>query len=458
MFLIRYFYKHFRKELFLIGIIYSSLFVSTAYLVSLFIGRPLPLPITSVIAQTTHQKPNATTKASPTPRPIVAQFETVATSSANLLGIGNASWAGEIISNTDLAVYPLREGAITEWKVNIGQTVKAGQVLGKLSAPPVDLESNATLAEKQAELSIARSKLAASQINVQTAKRKLQERIKSITDQRDTDYKLLEREGDEQIRKNEKAKSDAEWSEKVTEADVVSADLDRELTETQGEVRAAEAVYTAVTRGVDNNIYALKGGVISGVFKNIGDYVTPETRIASVGNQISAINDKTVRFSIPSNYATPLKGALVKITRPGYPFTAIPAEITGVGTALNNSGTYVAEAKFNESVDWPVHASVRVINEGQSNSPVFVPIAALWWDDQGTSKVWVVKDKKATATIVKAGRTVGDRVEITSGLSPAIQYIAKAVPEIKEGSTVQEFGEGGAARTKTSGDGHDHEH
>lgn len=66
------------------------------------------------------------------------------------------SWPGEIISLGDIEVQPQREGTIVEWRVNIGQRVFKGQVLGTLSAPPRTPELVKMLAEQAEALDRAR--------------------------------------------------------------------------------------------------------------------------------------------------------------------------------------------------------------------------------------------------------------------------------------------------------------
>jgi len=66
------------------------------------------------------------------------------------------SWPGEIISLGDVEVQPQREGTIMEWKVNIGQKVSKGQVLGRLSAPPATPELIKMLSEQAEGLAKAR--------------------------------------------------------------------------------------------------------------------------------------------------------------------------------------------------------------------------------------------------------------------------------------------------------------
>lgn len=67
------------------------------------------------------------------------------------------SWPGEIISLRSLSIQPGREGTLSEWYVRIGERVRSGQVIGKLSRPPQMPDAVMSLAEKNEELSMART-------------------------------------------------------------------------------------------------------------------------------------------------------------------------------------------------------------------------------------------------------------------------------------------------------------
>ncbi|MCL4704985.1 biotin/lipoyl-binding protein [bacterium] len=86
--------------------------------------------------------------------------ETIGTSNVEENEQVGTSWPGEIISSGDIEVQPQREGTIVEWKVKIGENVRQGQILARLSAPPATPELTRTLAE-QAQ-SLARAKAQAS--------------------------------------------------------------------------------------------------------------------------------------------------------------------------------------------------------------------------------------------------------------------------------------------------------
>ena len=71
------------------------------------------------------------------------------------------SWPGEIISAGDIEVQPGREGTIVELKVAIGQKVKQGQVLARLSAPQATPELTRSLADQAQSLARAKAQATA---------------------------------------------------------------------------------------------------------------------------------------------------------------------------------------------------------------------------------------------------------------------------------------------------------
>jgi len=79
------------------------------------------------------------------------------------------SWPGEIISLRSLAIQPDRDGTLAEWYVRIGERVRAGQVLGKLSRPPQMPDAIMSLSEKNEELAMTRTNTTA--LRVYTEKR-----------------------------------------------------------------------------------------------------------------------------------------------------------------------------------------------------------------------------------------------------------------------------------------------
>lgn len=211
------------------------------------------------------------------------------------------------------------------------------------------------------------------------------------------------------------------YLERKKEIDEKISMLKRELEMARSEVRAAESAYdTFVGQLASQRIVAQRSGIISGIYKNVGDFVMPKDTIVSLTT--GERNDGFVRFRMPSDAASLQAGDEVVVSRPGFPFDTKKAIVTGVGTALSEQGAYVAEAEFDEQPDWPVKSLVRV-SRSEATHSLLVPFAAVKWDEEKQAHL-IVADKSGAASdrIVKVGRAIGDKIEITEGLMHGERY------------------------------------
>ncbi len=253
------------------------------------------------------------------------------------------------------------------------------------------------------------------------------------------------------------ADAGAVYAEKKAELDQKIAELDRELALARSEVRATESAYGSIASGIaGQNIIAPKSGVVSVVFKNVGDQVSPDSPLAGISS--AQATGRFVRFRIPSDMRAPITGQEIKIERPGFPLEGKKGKIVGVGLALDSNGAYMADADFLEKIDWPVHASVRVISEMTTKS-ILVPFTAIWWNEKGEANVWLVMENNIIRPrIVRVGRAVGDRVEIEDGLEAGERYVVKTVPTLKTGQSITELTTVKTETDEPAGDGHGHSH
>ncbi len=525
--------------------------------------------------------------------------ETASDGGLGILAGSNASWSGEILSLSDVSVHPSREGQISEWRVRLGQRVYAGQVLGRLAAPPANLELASALAERAQALVKARAAAEAAEKLVRESTARLAQLKATFENSRDASiatsaieaeqaaavvplkrqalhsslerlaYRtpgLLSRNGtspsngqavatlqfkwgigiysesaqngyrsdltalldalrdpaaipekegmsyakalqgllsnsaaigdmteeslsdlrNDAIEDQEafldaldeyhaavaagKSKAselpkiavetDKEIAVQKSEIDAKIAELERDLAEARADVEGAEAAYGAIVSGVaGQNIIAPRSGIVSAIHKNVGDHVTPEDLLAAIGAAGDA--QAFVRFRIPSDLTPPSVGDLVTIERPGRSFAGVKAKVVGVGTALDENGSYAADAEFLFPTDWPVHASVRVVPDAVGSTSVLVPLGAVWKDDQGTANVWLVMENGVIRPQpILIGRTVGDRIEALEGLQNGDRYVATAAGGLKTGQSVNAPA-GGAEKTgepAEGGDGHGHSH
>lgn len=536
-----------------------------------------------------------------------------------------SSWPGEIISSGDIEVQPAREGTLVEWKVKIGQKVKQGQVLARLSAPPATPELTQTLAEQAQNLARSRAQAAATasftqknieqlsvlrdalqknlastgstlngsgsvekatalsaaraaleqaqgevkvkeqnarkiieqilnrqvlkftntydpqyfrygsvrrglgeldsnsrnryeelvyklvaelknsdNLPIETAQIYLQTAIKMINgsiivdgfEQADLDG-LRDMVNDDQtefltvLKEFQEAKSevtakDAEfkskeveyqtkdtdyklsqlgqekdYAEKKKEIDQKIAELEKDLELAKAEVKGAEAAYGTIAAALNGglNISAPRSGVVSTILKKNGDFVTPGTPVASINSGNN--KDLIVRFRIPGNLIPPQAGETLTVIRPGFPKDGKQIKLVGIGLSLDGNGSFLADADFIESVDWPVHASVRVLPAASQSQQSLISLSAVWWDDAGKSNVWLVTEEgNIRPQEVKTGRTLGDKIEVVEGLNQGTRVISKATPDLKTGMKLNQIstGPGQNANEEPEGDGHGHSH
>ncbi|MDQ3076396.1 MAG: biotin/lipoyl-binding protein [bacterium] len=243
------------------------------------------------------------------------------------------------------------------------------------------------------------------------------------------------------VRLQETAGKNQDIIGKNQEIDAQIIQLEKDLALANAEVIAKQASYNSVVGGLTGGleIVATKSGTISSISKRIGEFVRPEDTLASINGTNN--NEKLIRFRIPSNAIAPKSGDILTVVRPGFLDTKIKIKVIGVGVSLDTNGSYMADAQFVEPTDWPVHASVRVIPNNTSSTTAVIPFTAIFWSDDGVTRVWTVTiENKLLSKEITAGRTFGDTVEITTGLSNGDMVVTRPIPDMKEGMLVSVSG------------------
>jgi len=291
----------------------------------------------------------------------------------------------------------------------------------------------AELSEKITELSEARTEV---------------RKIESELAAKKTDFSLLS------------ANTNTETAEKLKDIDEKLIDLSRQLKLAQAEADAAGAAYYTISNALTGGtaIVAPRAGIVSIINNKSGDFVNPGTAVASInsGNE----KDRIVRFRIPGNITPPRAGETLTVIRPGFPKDGKKIKLVGIGVSLDSNGSFLADADFVDPVDWPVHASVRVLPSTNQSGQPLVSLSAVWWDVDGHPTVWLVtEENRIRLQEVKTGRTLGDRIEILEGLVQGSRIVSKATSDLKAGMQLDQLS---ASTEKTAeqpeGDGHGHAH
>ncbi|MBF8301125.1 MAG: Efflux transporter periplasmic adaptor subunit, partial [Acidobacteria bacterium] len=180
---------------------------------------------------------------------------------------------------------------------------------------------------------------------------------------------------------------------------------------------AARARMTLARKALaDTSVRAPFDGVVEQRLVSVGDYVTRGTKVASV----MRINPMRLELTVPGQYMAAIAaGRSVSLQVDAYPGRTFTGRIRYVSPAVAaDSRALVIEALVpNETGELKpgLFATAR-IEQAADTPAVLVPASAVR-TDSGTARVYLVTaTRTAEERLVTTGQTVGDLIEITSGV------------------------------------------
>ncbi|GEM_PF-1114494 len=217
----------------------------------------------------------------------------------------------------------------------------------------------------------------------------------------------------------------------LAEIDAMIIELKKELTMSEGEVKAKEIAYASIRDSITAgySIVAPNSGVVSSIMKKPGEFVGPGMPVATV---TAEGNDRmVVRMLIPNNIQKPKEGEVLSIIRPGFGTDVQKVRLVGIGSSLDD-GSYMADAVFTKETKWPIGASVRVL-EPVSSSGVSIKYSSIFWSEGGTPTIWAISEAdRIFAKKITVGRSLGTLIEVYTGLKNGDRYITDPTLDIKE--------------------------
>lgn len=354
---------------------------------------------------------SACSKPEPAPEPVRAVK--VITVGASGLQAG-LEYAGEVRARVESRLGFRVAGKIIKRQAEVGQRVKAGQILAQLDPQDYKLATDAATAA-----------LAAATTNRDLAA---------------ADFKRF------QSLKEQNFISGAELERRETALKAAQAQLDQakaQLANTGNQVGYA-------------NLVATVPGIITAVEAEVGQVVsagTPVVRIAQDG-------PRDVVFNVPEDKLAQLAvGSVAKVKRWAEP-GAEGAELNGKIRELAASAdpltrTFQAKIGLEASQNLPLGSTVYIVPASPyaGVQAIKLPTSSLMQSAQGASQVWVL-DKatmKVNATNVQVATADGNEAVIASGLKPGDVVVSSGVHVLSPGLKVSIFNEKGApALVKTA--------
>jgi RND family efflux transporter MFP subunit len=323
-------------------------------------------------------------------------------------------------------------GYLSDVRVDIGDHVKAGQVLAVIDVP-----------EMEQELAEAKARLEARQSSLESARRQLDRNKANLTLQ----TVLMKRR--EELSEGKGFISDRTLDEvrantEIAKADLSVAEANRAVAANQVDVAAAtvEKIKTLLTY---TRIVAPFDGVVARRQVNRGDLVQAATvtrTTPSAGSLFMLQRIDTIRVfcDVPENDVPHLHLGDPAIVHPsGFDGEPFIGKVTRFSLRLDpetrNMRTEIDLANPRERLYPGMYAKVS-LEMNRRPDVLTVPAAAVGSDGDGDF-VYTIADDRITRLAIKSGLTENGRIEVTAGLSEEAPVVATVKSAPPPGTAVQ---------------------
>ena len=328
-------------------------------------------------------------------------------------GAGTLTLPGETAAWYESTIYARVSGYVAKWYVDIGDQVKAGQLLATIDTPELDAE----LAAAQAKLQVAQAQVKVKQADATFA---------SSTYERWRDSpKGVVSEQEREDKKAGDASATAQLEAARAQVNLDQADVDRLSAFEQFKRVIAPYAGTIIERRID-----------------IGNLVTAGSATSTTLLYRMAQDDPIRVFvDVPQS-------AAAELMKPGVPAQISTNDAAGQiisGTITRTSDAINPQARtFRVEVDIPnadrrlvpglyVQVAFQLPNSGMSQ----VPAAALVFKSGGPKVAVVTRDGTVRFRDVTIGRDDGDRVELSSGVANDERLVLNISNQIVDGQKVR---------------------
>ena len=304
---------------------------------------------------------------------------------------------GQTEAYTDAPIFAQTSGYLKKWYFDIGAQVKAGDVLAEIDTPEVDQE----LAQAQAQLKVAQAALNLSEVTYHR-------------------YQDL-------------------FKRKVIAAEDYDTAADT--------YRENQAIVVADQANI-NQLEALEGfkiirapftGIVTARNTDIGDYIA-----LGSGTQLFRMQQTSplrVYANVPQTFADLVKiGAEGDLTLDEFPGRKFVGHVTNTARAIDpTSRTLLTELQVpNETGELFPGAYVLITLQVNDNTGILtIPSNALIFRSEGTAVGVVDADSKVEIRKIMIGLNLGDKLEISQGLSEKDQVVLNPSDSLANGITIK---------------------
>ncbi|MEH2077971.1 MAG: efflux RND transporter periplasmic adaptor subunit [Nostoc sp.] len=360
-------------------------------------------------------------------------------------GVSNLELPGSVVALNQTTVYARSTGYLRRWYADIGDRVRAGQLLAEIDSPDIDqqvLQAKAELIQAQANVLQSRASLAKGVSDLKQARANL-----LIARQSWERWQVLVKQG-------AVAQQDADTKYAAYQANLANVEAAQNtVSSDSANVKVAQANAYAIQANFQRNtilqsykkVTAPFAGVVTARNVNTGVLITSGNGSTNTGNTslytIAAYDALNVNVNVPQSSSALLNtGQTAQITVRELPQRVFTGKVVRTSNAIDpNTRTLLTQLKI-DNLDGALrpgmYASVKfAIN--RTNPPFVVPDSVLVIDAKGTQVATITKNQTVHYQKVAVGRDYGTEIEITSGLTGNESLIANPTVDETEGLHVQ---------------------
>ena len=382
--------------------------------------------------------------ASASPTPAAVQVSTTAAISRQLPRYFEGT--GSLAPNDQTDVAAETSGKVAAVGVDIGSWVKRGQMLVRLE----DADFKDRVAQAQAQLDQAKANLAQNlaKIGMRPGQKFNPENVpevraaKAALDLADKNlhrYEKLVESGDVSRAVYDQQKSQRDQAAEQYQALIHQAQQNyAAVANSQAAVEAAQTNLSLAKRNLTyTTVTAPMAGYISDRPADIGEYISPQQKVATIVN----LNPLRVRIDVPEQAIPQIRaGQSVALSVAAYPDRSFSGHVARISPSVNTaSRTMTVEADVENpkaELKPGQFATVRILLP-QSEAAVLVPQRAVR-AVSGSTYVYVLKNGFAQQRLVQTGQSEGDLIEIKSGVSADEIVATSNVDQLNDGIAVRQ--------------------
>lgn len=314
--------------------------------------------------------------------------------------ISTLEYAGEVKPRVESRLGFRVGGKLTRRWVEVGQRVKAGQLLAQIDAQDLRLS------------------VAAVQAQVQAAR--------TSRDLAEADYQRFA------ALQAQNFISSAELERRAAARKAAQAQLDQALA--QANVQANQTAYAA--------LHADVSGVVTAVLAEPGQVLTAGSPVL----QMAQDGVRDVVFAVPEDKRAAIKLGSAVVVKPwsgGASTNAVVREVAPSADPVTR--TFAVKAALPTGIDWPLGSTVTVLPQSvqHTGDPVIkLPTSALFQQGQATA-VWLFDETSMTVKpqVIEVATADGNDVVVASGLLPGARVVAVGVHVLTAGQKVSIYKE-----------------